>query len=203
MPSIMIHEVIAIELAKKYQNLDNSNFYLGVLAPDAVNINGLAPKDIRWYSHLRNADLDTWLDNVKRFYEEKRNNYNKYFLFGYLTHIVTDIIYDKYFYKTTIEKILKEDISREDAHNVLIDAMNEFTYHEEVRDYLAKVKDELKNVKTYSIRNIDSDTLNKWKSTWYKKPVNKMRRTIYIELNDIFPIVEKVEQELKEYIKII
>ena len=42
MPTTGIHEEVAYLIANKYKKLDTSNFYLGAIAPDAVNINGLA-----------------------------------------------------------------------------------------------------------------------------------------------------------------
>ena len=45
MPNIFIHEKVAYNLAKENKYLDTPNFYLGVLAPDAVNLNGFAPKE--------------------------------------------------------------------------------------------------------------------------------------------------------------
>ena len=97
MPTVLIHEEVAYNIAKKYKQLDNKDFYLGALAPDTVNLNGFASKEERWNSHLRNENLDTWLENVKKFYNENKDKYNKYFLLGYVLHIITDIVHDKYF----------------------------------------------------------------------------------------------------------
>ena len=44
MPNIIIHEKVAYNISKKYKSLANAEFYLGALAPDAVNLNGFAPK---------------------------------------------------------------------------------------------------------------------------------------------------------------
>ena len=49
MPTTMIHEKIAYDLAKKYPELDTSDFYLGILAPDTPNLHGFAPKEMRIY----------------------------------------------------------------------------------------------------------------------------------------------------------
>ena len=109
MPTVLIHEEVAYNIAKKYQEHDNKDFYLGALAPDSVNLNGFAPKEVRWTSHLRKENLDEWLEKVKEFYNENKNKYNKYFLLGYVLHIITDIVHDKYFYQN-IRNIIKEDM---------------------------------------------------------------------------------------------
>ena len=67
MPNIMIHEKVAYNIAQKHKNLDTPNFYLGALAPDAVNLNGFASKEKRWTSHLRDKDLKVWRKNIIEF----------------------------------------------------------------------------------------------------------------------------------------
>lgn len=75
-----------------------SAFYLGSISPDSVNINGHAEKAKRWPAHLREKDLDAWLDRVKSFWNENKNTKeDQSFLKGYLLHIITDIVWDMYF----------------------------------------------------------------------------------------------------------
>ena len=70
MPNIFIHEKVAYNIAKENKYLDTPNFYLGVMAPDAVNLNGFAPKEERWTSHLRDKKLSTWRQNIIDFYNK-------------------------------------------------------------------------------------------------------------------------------------
>ena len=58
MPNIRIHEEVAFIYANKYKEYDNKEFYLGVLAPDSVNVEGFAAKIERWTSHQRDKDYD-------------------------------------------------------------------------------------------------------------------------------------------------
>ncbi len=88
MPTAAIHEEVTYLITRKYSKLDTSDFYLGVIAPDSINLEGFAPKEIRWTSHLRAKNLDIWLENVKEFYQNNKNNYNEYFLLGYILHII-------------------------------------------------------------------------------------------------------------------
>lgn len=77
---------------------ESSAFYLGSISPDSVNINGHAEKAKRWPAHLREKDLDAWLDRVKLFWNENKDtNKDSSFLKGYLLHIITDIVWDMHF----------------------------------------------------------------------------------------------------------
>ena len=81
MPCIRIHEEVAYYYAKKNKEFDNSNFYLGVLAPDTPNLNGFAPKIERWTAHQRAKDYQEWKNNIIKFYNENKTKYDKYFIF--------------------------------------------------------------------------------------------------------------------------
>ena len=48
MPIISIHEEVALLITQKYKDLDTSDFYLGAMAPDSVNLEFFAPKEDRW-----------------------------------------------------------------------------------------------------------------------------------------------------------
>lgn len=73
-------------------------FYLGSISPDSVNVNGHAPKEIRWPAHLRNKDLNQWLENARSFWQSNAEDAgDTSFLLGYIVHIITDIVWDMYF----------------------------------------------------------------------------------------------------------
>lgn len=75
-----------------------SEFYLGSVSPDSVNLKGHAEKAIRWPAHLRDRDLNVWLSNAEAFWKQSRDTVvNLSFLKGYLFHIITDIVWDTYF----------------------------------------------------------------------------------------------------------
>lgn len=75
-------------------------FFLGSISPDSVNVNGHAAKEIRWPAHLRNKDLNLWLENVKSFWKNESTNVGeRSFVLGYIIHIITDIVWDMYFEK--------------------------------------------------------------------------------------------------------
>lgn len=103
MPSTTIHEKVGYEIGKKL-NVTSYDYYLGLLAPDAPNLNGFAPKEERWPAHIRRKDLKEWRKALQNFYISNIKNYNKEFLLGYYIHILTDIIFDDYYYKDIRKK---------------------------------------------------------------------------------------------------
>ncbi len=75
-----------------------SQYYLGCVLPDAPNLSGPAEKAVRWAAHLRDKDLDCWVDNAARFFQhcppEKRS-----LALGYAVHLVSDAVWDQRFEK--------------------------------------------------------------------------------------------------------
>lgn len=117
MPNIIIHEEIAYRIAKNKNEYLNSDFFLGILAPDTPNLYGFGPKEERWLAHQRKKDLTEWKDNLIKFYNQEKNNYPKYFIEGYLTHILTDIIYDRDFYKKVRKEIINDGYEKRISSN--------------------------------------------------------------------------------------
>lgn len=104
------HYILKNEIASVSQP---KQFYLGSISPDSVNVNGHADKSIRWPAHLRDSDLDVWLNNVKQFYELQKSETKSDFLLGYIIHIITDIVWDKYFEKQLCGQFLTAGIPME------------------------------------------------------------------------------------------
>ena len=190
MPNIRIHEEVAYIFAKKYNEYDNRDFYLGVLSPDAVNLEGFGSKKERWLAHQRDKNYYIWRDNIIKFYNDNKDNYNKYFIFGYLFHVITDIVYDEFFYLKVREKILEDGIELEDSHNVMRDDMDKYMFRN--YDYItSKLKE--KN-KYYSILNIDEERLEKWtKKNLIDIEITNSR---YINKELIIELEEQVESEI-------
>ncbi len=97
MPSTMIHLVVANEISKKIDVKDSRQFYLGAIAPDTVNLNGKASKEVRYSAHLRSVDVDEWIENIVAFTKENEQIKQAYpdFFKGFIIHLLTDIAWDK------------------------------------------------------------------------------------------------------------
>ena len=200
MPTVLIHEEIAYNIAKKYKQLDNKDFYLGALAPDTVNLNGFASKEERWNSHLRNENLDTWLENVKKFYNENKDKYNKYFLLGYVLHIITDIVHDKYFYQDIRTEMTKNNINEDEQHPLLRKYMLEYGYLDENNQIREYINDLLKEHTGYNIKNISKEDLIAWKNKCFSNYNEKVYPNNYITKNHIQELSKKTEEVFKTFI---
>ena len=200
MPTVLIHEEVAYNIAKKYKQLDNKDFYLGALAPDTVNLNGFASKEERWNSHLRNENLDTWLENVKKFYNENKDKYNKYFLLGYVLHIITDIVHDKYFYQDIRTAMTNNNINEDDQHPLLRKYMLEYGYLDENNQIREYINDLLKEHTGYNIKNISKEDLIAWKNKCFSNYNEKVHPNNYITKNHIKELSKKTEEEFKTFI---
>lgn len=200
MPNIFIHEKVAYNIAKENKYLDTPNFYLGVLAPDAVNLNGFAPKEERWTSHLRDKNLSTWRQNIISFYNKEKNNYDTKFLSGYLIHILTDIIFDDYFYDGVIDLIKKDYKDIEDAHPILRKSMDEYAIENKNDKIVEYIKNELAKANYISIRNISKEQL----LSWSKKQLNYNEKSTNINPYITDDLIEKMTiQVSKEYFNIV
>ena len=159
MPNIMIHEEVGYFLSKRIGK-NSYNYYLGILTPDAVNLNGFAPKIDRWTSHLRSKNYSEWRCNIKEFYYSNIDKINKDFLLGYFIHVLTDIIYDDFIYLDVREKIINDGISLEDSHNTMRNDMDNY-YFDEINNIIEILKS---SNDSYDINNISYEMLDKWKN---------------------------------------
>lgn len=192
MPNIRIHEEVAYLYAQKNKEYDNKYFYLGVLAPDAPNLDGFGPKEERWMAHQRDKDYKKWKDNIKKFYKQNKDKYNKYFIFGYYFHVITDIVYDKDFYLDVRETILKDNISLEDSHHVMRQDMDYYGSTFKEFDY---IKEKLLEIDEYfEILNIKKDKLKAWKDLNLKE--ERVKEPKYLNKNIILKLEVFVEKEL-------
>ena len=83
MPAGGIHLCIAKKLAKCNKKLDNFNFYIGNIAPDSWRNSGSTKNR----SHFNNK---TSRNDYMKFYDKYKNHLDDMFVYGYLTHLITD-----------------------------------------------------------------------------------------------------------------
>jgi hypothetical protein len=96
-PSSAVHITIADEAAQILHVADLPSFLLGSIAPDAVNVNGFAPREVRYKAHLRSRSYDEWKRNIAAFRTEHEAEYTSCpdFFKGVLLHLYTDIAWDE------------------------------------------------------------------------------------------------------------
>ena len=112
MPSSAVHLTAAASAADTLGITDLPQFYLGCIAPDAVNIGGFAPKDIRYASHLRSRDYGEWKRNIADF--RMANDSGSDFMKGVLFHLYTDIAWDEVVQPKLFAEFKRLDIPDED-----------------------------------------------------------------------------------------
>lgn len=201
MPNTMIHEQVAYNIAQKHKNLDTPNFYLGALAPDAVNLNGFASKEKRWTSHLRDKDLKVWRQNIIEFYYKEKNNYPSDFLKGYFIHILTDIIYDDYFYSSVTKRIKEDGKNIIDPHPIMLNYMNEYAIENKNSKITKHIKNKLIEAAYYDIRNITKDNLKSWAKSQLEYASVSPKPNPYINDDLITKLTNCVLVEYDNYIR--
>lgn len=99
MATLLMHLYVGWELQKTHPAItDRPQFYLGCIAPDAVNLEGFAPKEKRWGAHLRSGDLPTWYRQIGDFYRREHGRVEENLLLGYCIHNLTDVAWDECFH---------------------------------------------------------------------------------------------------------
>ena len=194
MPNIMIHEKVGDYIGKQL-NINSYDYYLGLMAPDAPNLEGFAPKEERWMAHQRRKDYDEWRKSIISFYQKEKENYPKDFLLGYYIHVLTDIVYDDYFYLEVRKEILK-NYSLEESHQIMREDMNKY-YFDEINT-IKRILQEKED--SYNILNISKSLLIKKKekeiSTWINHNTSK-----YITEDVIHSLQVKVYEEVLKTIE--
>lgn len=194
MPNTVVHEEVGYYLSKKL-NISSYEFYLGLMAPDAVNVEHFASKKERWTSHIRDKDLNIWKENLKTFYEETKNKINHDFLLGYTIHILTDIVYDEYLEEKIHQEILN-DYKERDYWYIKWSDMDKYSFKDQ-----SLINDILNSSNNYiEIKNITKDKLLKWKDK-YLKNQSILNKSLYFNQKIIDNLNIRVEEELKEIIK--
>lgn len=193
MPNTVVHEEVGYYLSKKL-DVSSYEFYLGIMAPDAVNVEHFANKQERWTSHVRDKDLNIWKENLKKFYKEEKNKINNDFLLGYTIHILTDIVYDEYFEEKIHKEILKNN-QEKDYWYIKWSDMDKYSFKEQstINTIL------LKNNNYIEIKNITKEKLLKWKEKYLKNQSN-LNKSLYFNQKIIDNLNIRVEEELKEII---
>ncbi len=197
MPITSIHEEIALLVTKKYKDLDKSDFYLGAMAPDSVNLEFFAPKEERWTAHLRKRDLTDWRINLKKYYNREKNNYNKEFLLGYITHILTDIIYDDYYYDIVKDKQIENNVPKDLTHSM---QGKDMEYYSSVSKYKDEIREKLQSINEfYYILNITPKTMELYRDKELNKTYEVIEPTYFNE-EFLIEISNNVLEELQDYI---
>lgn len=162
MPTILFHELIGYKFAKKNKEFDTSNFYLGLIVPDAVNAYGFASKEKRWPAHLRDKNLYKWQNNIINFYKENKAKYEKCYLSGYLVHVLTDILCDKVYQEELYPNLISTGFDYDSAYAFYKDGIDKLENSKVNDDWWRYIKETLKKGEIIEINNITTKMIEDW-----------------------------------------
>ena len=189
MPSSSIHLKVGFLFGKK-NHYSSYLYYLGLIAPDSPNLYGIGKKKERWKAHVRRKDLKEWRESLKEFYFKNKEIYPSDFLIGYVIHILTDIIYDDFFYQKVQEQIVRDGISLENVHKTMWSDMDQYSFAE-----LDEIINLLKSDSTtFPILGIEDNKMLSWK----EKVVHLLAKdniSLYITDSLILELFHQVDLE--------
>jgi len=194
MPNALVHLNVANKIAKKHINLDESQYYLGIIVPDTVNLYGFAEKSKRWAAHIRAKDLNVWESNIIEFYNQNKEKYDNNYLVGYVIHVLTDIVFDRIYEKELLDEIHRRGVFEDEF---------EF-YHQELRKYEAsqieekwwkEVVEKLNKAVGIEINSIDADEIEKWRDKKVREYEEKEKMQADM-INE--ELIEKATEQVEE-----
>ena len=194
MPNALVHLNVANKIAKKHINLDESQYYLGIIVPDTVNLYGFAEKTKRWAAHIRAKDLNVWESNIIEFYNQNKEKYDNNYLVGYVIHVLTDIVFDRIYEKELLDEIHRRGVFEDEF---------EF-YHQELRKYEAsqieekwwkEVVEKLNKAVGIEINSIDADEIEKWRDKKVREYEEKEKMQADM-INE--ELIEKATEQVEE-----
>lgn len=164
MPGPITHLKAAYCYNREHDFEFGDELYLGSISPDCVNLNGHAPKSLRWPAHLRSADLNKWVQNARLFYNVNKGKINESLLRGYILHILTDIVWDRSFDQTLYNLLLGIGIQPE---NLKTERWNEIYGYEQTEltsPWLVEtVLPSLKKATLTEIGTLDVSCMSLWR----------------------------------------
>jgi hypothetical protein len=127
MPFPMVHLNIARNILSSITDkIISRDFYIGSLAPDSVHFRPNYSGAYKVKSHIcidswkwgESEDNDAWEENVIQFFHSNSNPINHSFLYGYCTHILADIAWNRKFWLPfrTSHTIDSENIGKSRLH---------------------------------------------------------------------------------------
>ena len=197
MPTPIIHLKIGYEYAKKYKQYDNAQFYLGLIAPDAINLHGFAEKEKRWSAHIRDKDLKIWKSNITNFYMQNKENFDNNYIYGYLFHVLTDIYFDEKNPTSLFPKI-ESKVGKEKIREEYKNQMDLYERSQLNTEWCKNVENELKNSKAETINNIEKYNIEQWKEFLLKEYHQKSEAQNEL-INQQY--IDEILEELENYIE--
>lgn len=164
MPSISVHLTIAAHMAERLGIKDLPSYFLGNIAPDAVNADGFASAEKRYSAHIRSKDYAVWKQNIKSYKAEHEAAYEKNadFFKGFLLHLYTDIAWDEAVQPQLFSYLRSQGFSEDELNERKWDELRGFDAILSKRDEYVSAIRQLKNASPLPITTVTSHQLKKW-----------------------------------------
>lgn len=164
MPGAITHLKTAYFYNKKYGAAFGPELYLGSISPDSVNINGHAPKAVRWPAHLRDSDLEVWTENAALFYKKNKGKADEAFLRGYILHILTDIVWDRSFDKPMYRLLLASGVPEDELKEERWNEIYGYEFLQREADWLKNdVLPKLSTAEVSAVGTLESEKVKVWR----------------------------------------
>ena len=164
MPGAITHLNAAYVFYKRTGIIKNfPMFLLGSVCPDSVNLNGHAPKEIRWPAHLRDSDLSVWEDNAKRFLEDNKGKYDESYLLGYVYHLITDIVWDREYDMPLCTLLYRSGVPKDELKKNRWREIDGYELRQKGTEWLLFSIEELKKAEPLNIGTLKPRNIAEWR----------------------------------------
>lgn len=198
MATTFMHLYVARALAEDFPISDKSQYYLGVIAPDSVNLDGFAEKSVRWESHVRDKDFMKWYEKLSSFYRENRDTFpDRDLLLGYAVHILTDLAWDGYYFNVIrLQMLSLENPPIPDWQACVEDCFRYESSQIHADWWTREVKKQLQSAKPLGIHSVSAELLERYRrfmTEEYEKTL-KAEPSLFMDNH----ILDKLAEETRE-----
>ncbi len=165
MPSISVHLTLSARLAESLEVKSLPDYYLGAIAPDAVNIDGFASQELRYGAHIRSKDYAEWKRNIAVFRKENGGLYTNRpdFLKGFLLHLYTDIAWDEVVQPKLFDYLRSCGLAEDELNIRKWDELRGFdSILSQQPEYISAIS-ELKKAQPTAVTTVTPGQLSKWR----------------------------------------
>ncbi|MDO5124855.1 MAG: hypothetical protein Q4D35_00545 [Ruminococcus sp.] len=165
MPSATVHLKIAYMAKDAFGIKNDTQFYMGCIAPDAVNLRGQASEKERYAVHVRSKNYDEWKENIKAFYYEQKDSFNgdTDYLKGYVFHLLTDIAWDEVVQPNLFAFLQSKGYDKTQFKEQKWKELFRFNTQLATQDWYSEVKDKLRKAVCYGMLGIPVEQVEQYR----------------------------------------
>lgn len=165
MPSATVHLKIAYMMKNEIGIKNEAEFYMGVIAPDSVNLEGYASEQERYSAHIRSKNYAEWKENIKRFYDEEKVRFigNEDFLKGYIFHLYTDIAWDETVQPNLFRFLRTQGFAEEKFKEQKWRELFRLNYVLAKQDWYSEVREKLKNAVFFETAGVTAELMERYR----------------------------------------